>query len=198
MEAAALERLANPTHSSTQRGINIVAIYLRNASGLQLDEVMYYDQESARSVEELQAEMKNWNTMPENVQAAWLVEFEKQIAAQEDDDALNEDFKLLQSLKSYISVLEGFVTRAKAARKTVTLSLLKGLKPADYTREKLDPIQEASGFISYHQLLGQIAEHVDKKDRPKKAEDQKARDWTAIDGIDPKLVATIADFAKLK
>lgn len=175
-----------------------MAIYLRNASGLQLDEVMYYDEDSAKTIEDLQAEKKDWDKLPETVQAAWLAEFEKQVAAQEDDDALDEDFKLLQSLKSYISVMESYVNKAKAARKAVTLSLLKSLPASDYTKDKLEPIQQASGFISFHQLLGQIAEHVDKKERPKKAEDQKARDWTAIEGIDPKLVAKIAELAKLK
>lgn len=175
-----------------------MAIYLRNASGLQLDEVMYYDEESAKTIEELQADMKDWDTLPEPVQAAWLAEFEKQIAAQEDDDALDEDFKLLQSLKSYISIMSGYLDKAKSARKATAISVLTKLKPADYTKDKLDPIQAASGFISYHQLLGQVATHVDGSKRAPKAENQKARDWTAIDGIDPALVAKIAELAKLK
>lgn len=175
-----------------------MAIRVRNASGLQLDEILFYEVGEPKSLEDLKKEAKGYADAPDDVKATWDAHFEKQLAAQEDGDAVEEDMALLNELKNYISTLTGYLDRARAARKVTTIAILKNLKPADFTKDKLDPIQAASGFISYHQLLGQIAEHVDGTDRPAKASDQKARDWSAIDGIDPALVAKIAELAKLK
>lgn len=175
-----------------------MAIRIRNASGLQLDEILSYEVGEPKTLEDLKNEAKGYADAPDDVKATWDAHFEKQLAEQENGDAVEENTELLYSLKTYISTLNGYLDSAKAARRATTITVLKELKPADYTKEKLDPIQQASGFISYHQLLGQIATHVDGTDRPTKAADQKARDWTAIEGIDQALVAKVAELAKVK
>ncbi len=175
-----------------------MAIYVRNASGLQLDEVLHYDTAEALTVEEFRKQTKGYDAAPEEVKAAWDAHFEKQVAAQTDAEALEEDLALLGDLKSYISTMTEYLDKAKAARKTTVISILKNLTTADFTKEKLDPILKDSGFISYHQLLGQIASHVDGPKRKPKAEDQRARDWSPIEGIKAPLVAKVAELAKVK
>lgn len=175
-----------------------MAIRVRNASGLQLDEILFYEIDQTKTVDDLKTKVKGWDKLSERVKAAHLADFNEIIAGHEDGDTVEEDMDLLIALKGYISTLNGYLEMAREARKATAISVLKNLKPAEYTKEKLDPIQDASGFISYHQLLGQIATHVDGKERPAKAADQKARDWTAIDGVEPALVTKIAELASLK
>lgn len=175
-----------------------MAIRVRNESGLQIDEVINYEIDEPKTINDLKAGVKDWDKLTERVKEAHLADFNEIIAGQGDGDTREEDLELLLQLRSYISTLNGYLEKARNARKATAISVLKKLKASDYTKEKLDPIQEASGFISYHQLLGQIATHVDGKTRPAAAADQKARDWTAVDGIEPALVAKVAEIAKLK
>lgn len=94
-----------------------MAIRVRNASGLQLDEILFYEVGEPKSLEDLKKEAKGYADAPDDVKATWDAHFEKQIAAQEDGDSVEEDMDLLITLKGYIAALNGYLESARSARK---------------------------------------------------------------------------------